>query len=660
MKNFHASVLVFGLFFLFFIQLTGILVESIYILDLMNTSLDAKALGLLFFFTPALLLPFRKRIPVGVVWLICAVLFLARGLTPHLSTFGRLLASGLGTGSALLLFPFLVTAKAKGESTSQTGLYASAGLALGVALSVLLRTLNYSLDYSLTPAGGWVGWALGLAFGWALMQHHWENVPAAQPTGKGVTSAVIGICLVLTLVYFAFSAPAVIARWTEGNYALIVIAVSLLSTGWAFLAMSKPGRFERLARGMGLLWNQLFLLSLTGTLLAQRVSFPPAPDSPPLVVGAPAWLGQVSLALMLLFFPVIFFDLRLFFHRIQQSNPSARELLPGLLWGMLALVLFVFMHIFTNVWGYVEPVSTPLRGKFWLVYFLIAGALTLLVWLRGHAEARAEPAVRGVNPVGWAVLLGAIFLATVLGALRSERVVPGDAAKTSLLVMTYNIQQANDDSAERSHDRQLALIRQVSPDILALQESDSARISLNNNDYVRYYAGKLGYYVYYGPTTVTGTFGTAILSKVPLQNTRTIFTFSDVDEIATASAEIEVGGRRFTIFNVHPDGSEAAMLSFARNLLEQSRGQTDVILLGDFNLRDTEEAFGLIAAVYTNAWTSVYPSKISPDGTDMSGRNRIDHIFFSPSLGVRNPIYILPPDSAPDHPVHWAEIFWGE
>ena len=102
------------------------------------------------------------------------------------------------------------------------------------------------------------------------------------------------------------------------------------------------------------------------------------------------------------------------------------------------------------------------------------------------------------------------------------------------------------------------------------------------------------------------------------------------------------------------------MLTFAKNLLEQSKNQTNVITLGDYNLRDYKEAFQLIAGVYTNAWTSVYPSKISIDGTDMSGDNRIDHIFISPSLGVRNPIYILPPDSATDHPVHWAEIFWKE
>jgi len=232
--------------------------------------------------------------------------------------------------------------------------------------------------------------------------------------------------------------------------------------------------------------------------------------------------------------------------------------------------------------------------------------------------------------------------------------------KSSLRVMTYNIQAANDGSGEQAYDRQLALIRQVSPDILALQESDTARISLNNNDYVRYYASQLGYYSYYGPTTVTGTFGTAILSKYPLLNTEAIFSYSDTDEIGTTEAVIEVAGARFNLYDVHPDGSDTAKLICIQTLLERSKAEPNVIVLGDYNLRDTEKAYQLIASVYTNAWVSVYPSKISSDGIDMSGPNRIDHIFMSRSLGVRNPIYVLPPASASDHPVHWADIFWGK
>jgi len=48
MKKTFAIILAFAVIFLFFIQAVGTLVESIYILDLMNLNLDSKILGLLF------------------------------------------------------------------------------------------------------------------------------------------------------------------------------------------------------------------------------------------------------------------------------------------------------------------------------------------------------------------------------------------------------------------------------------------------------------------------------------------------------------------------------------------------------------------------------------------------------------------------------------
>ena len=123
----------------------------------------------------------------------------------------------------------------------QTGLWVSAGLSLATVLSVFLRTVNYSLDYSLTPAGSWVGWGLGILFGYLLTQLVWDSEPAPRKAKNGLTLAVLGIFMVLSLVYFAFSAPAVIARWTEGNYVLIVTTVSLFSAGWAVFVFAKPG-----------------------------------------------------------------------------------------------------------------------------------------------------------------------------------------------------------------------------------------------------------------------------------------------------------------------------------------------------------------------------------------------------------------------------------
>ena len=264
MKKVSPIVIAYGLFFLFLIQLVGTLVESIYILDLMNTSLDAKALGVLFFFSPVLLFLFRRKFPLGLMWLIFGLLFISRGITPYLNTLGRMIASGTGTGSALLLFPWLVTSRAKEESQAYSGISGSTGLALAVGLSVLLRTLNYGIDISLTPEGGWIGWGLGLLFLWVWTKLSWDDRTEQNQSKPKIGSPVLGAYLILTLTYFAFSAPAVIARWTQGNYVLIVTAVSLLSMLWIFVGLFKSSLIEKISHHLLFLWNLLFTISLTG------------------------------------------------------------------------------------------------------------------------------------------------------------------------------------------------------------------------------------------------------------------------------------------------------------------------------------------------------------------------------------------------------------
>ncbi|MFN2299998.1 MAG: endonuclease/exonuclease/phosphatase family protein [Anaerolineales bacterium] len=662
MKKSVIPILVFAVLFLFLLQAAGTLVESIYILNLLQAAMDEKVLGVLFFFAPVLLLPFYKRFPRPLVWAMFAVLFFARGVLPYVDTTGRMLASGCATFAVLSLI-FLLPAAMGGESRGKAGLRASAGLGLAVCLSVLLRAAGRGIEYSLTPAGGWAGWALGLLLGGmlALSDLSAASSPAKKEKG-GVTAGVLGLFLVVALVWFSFSAPAVIARWTGADYFPIVIAVGLLSAGWVLLLLARPEWTGRIGPRFLLIWNALFTLCLTGTILVNRVPFPPAVDSAPVVVASPSGMAFIPLILTLLLFPVVFFDASLFIRRIEGRISSPGDLAPGMLLGGLLLILLVFIHIFTNVWGYVPPVSTVFRNMFWLPYFLAAGGITLLLWLALRTGGQPAPDSQPAFHWGWAVLPVGIFLATAVLAFPARREAFPDmyrsSLRSSLTVMTVNAQQFNDMHGEKSFQRQLALIREVSPDILAMQETDSARISLNNNDYVRCIAEQMGYYSYYGPATVAGTFGTAILSKYPLLNTRTVFTYSDTDEIGIAEAEIAVDGRRISIFNVHPDGSDEAMLAFARALLERAEDREYVIALGDFNLRDYEEAYRLIGGVLVDAWLSVYPSKIGPDGVDMSGENRIDHIFLSPNLAARNPVYVLPPDSATDHPVLWAEVYW--
>jgi endonuclease/exonuclease/phosphatase family metal-dependent hydrolase len=653
MKKSHLLIIALGILFLFIVQSAGTLVESIYILDLMNTRLDEKVLGLLFFFAPLLLLPFFKKGGRILIWILFGSLLVTRGLTPYLNIVWRLAASGIATTVSLSLFFLLITSK------PALGKWAPAGLALAVGISTLLRTVGHGIELSLTPTGGWMGLVLGLLLGLCLALSDLKPETAAQQTGGKRTVPILGIYLILTLIYFSVSAPAVIARWTEGNYTLIVCAVSLFSLGWVWLFTNKPDLVERITRPLLIILNLLFTASLTLTLLAQRVSFPPTLDSPAVVVGAPSLLQMVPLGLMLLLFPVLFLDLQIFLQQMQGSALPARSLVPGILLGSFSLILLIFVNIFSNVWGYIKPISPPFRNTFWLAYFLLAGAISLLVWCASKSNTADEKEPADAHLWIWTVLLAVIFLVTLVFALPTPRVQVDAAGKISLRAMTFNTQGFNDKFAEKSFQAQLALIRQVSPDILALQETDSTRISLNNNDYVRYFADKLGYYSYYGPKTVAGTYGTAILAKYPLLNTRTVFIYSDKDETGVAEAEVEVAGLRFSIYDVHPDSSDPAMLAFAQTLLTRSKDKPYVIAMGDYNLRDYEEAYKLIASVYTNAWVSVYPTEISPEGVDMSGDNRIDHIFLSRNLSALNPTYILPPESATDHPVHWTDVVWS-
>ena len=214
-----------------------------------------------------------------------------------------------------------------------------------------MRTLDFGIDYSLTIPGGWAGWAFGLSLGWMLAHLDLEVKPATETKPVGVTPSILGFFLILTLVWFAFSAPSVIARWTEGSYPLIVIIISLLALGWVLVSLLRPQFLERISSPLLLIWNFVFTFCLTGTILVHSVPFPPAPDSATVVVGAPAWWQAIPLVLMLLLFPVIFLDLRLFLDQVQHAAPSPRHLVPGILLGSLALILLIFYQYFHQCMG---------------------------------------------------------------------------------------------------------------------------------------------------------------------------------------------------------------------------------------------------------------------------------------------------------------------
>ena len=68
MKKHWVFLLGFALFLLLFIQSITVFIESIYILELLSTSLDEKVLGVLFLFSPILLFLFGRKVPRWLIW----------------------------------------------------------------------------------------------------------------------------------------------------------------------------------------------------------------------------------------------------------------------------------------------------------------------------------------------------------------------------------------------------------------------------------------------------------------------------------------------------------------------------------------------------------------------------------------------------------------
>ncbi|HOF41322.1 MAG TPA: endonuclease/exonuclease/phosphatase family protein, partial [Candidatus Hydrogenedentes bacterium] len=469
----------------------------------------------------------------------------------------------------------------------------------------------------------------------------------------------------LAVVYLVLSSPAVVTAWSGSSY---LIGLLLISFSWGLTLLFCVCGLRSpvpLSRGVLVVWNGAFLAALLSGILLHSVDFPNSPAAPVLIVYPTTWPRHMPFYLMFVLSPVVVFNVMAAFRRAAGSNPRA-QVLPVLL-GAIFLVVVTLLLIFTNAWGYTGALGHALRNRFYLP-FALAGAGMLVPWLL-PAWQDAFP-LRKASPrcIPLGVFALAIALLAIAGAAyRSASVPHPPAAPNTLTVLTYNMQQGTDVEGHQNLYGQLAFLRAVNADIIGLQESDTARPSQGHTDAPRFFAEGLGYHVFYGPNTISGTFGTAILARFPLENPRTLFTYSTVDEVGTAVAEIQVGGRRICLINNHPAGPEEVKRAHAEALVNECASCEHVITMGDHNTRPGSPAYDIVADVLSETWLRKYPGGSGPPhprwpestpenrGYDVSTK-RIDYIFASPDFEVLESYFVLSPDSETDHPAHWSVL----
>ena len=626
------ATLFLGVYFLFLLQLLTEFIAAIYTFGLLGTSIPPEIGLTALILSPFALLLWRKpprRLPEAAL----GVALVARLALPWLSTRGVLWIAGIGTAAALLALPLLFR-RFRGQE-------AALGMAWAVAAAGLLRALGAGVDLSLEGTGQIIAWILALAALWGWRRSAPAPAENAVPdTSQGTAPlpfrtallAALGVVSALFLLYAAFAAPAVIARWVEWPP---LAAYTAAAAGLLAFALTKwrgkfPVRGPALAAALA-----LFALLLGWGIASQQTPFPKTASAYPFPKPAAGFPWDVLFALLL--FPLIFPALAALFDWLyetqQRRQPAVRTL--GAAFGLASfyLILLIFAHVFTTTYDYIPVVGPLCRDRFWVVSALPAAVLALAVARVPAPRSTAAAPRRGF------LILVALALAMPLAAFLQRPHVAAPRTADTLRVLTYNIQQGYRADGQKGWHAQAALMGSLAPDLIGLQESDTARISGANNDLVGYFATALDMEAVYSPPTVDGTFGLALLSRYPILASRTVYLYSEGEQTAALIATIAVGARRLTVVVTHL-GNDGPMVQ-QENLLQAIAGQTPLVLMGDFNFRPDTPQYRLTARTLPPALTA------PPE-------NAIDHIFLTPDLTATEARYIDSPAS--DHPALFAVI----
>jgi len=638
------------LFFFFFVLITSF-IEGIYAFGLLGTNIPVEIVSVLLFFSPVVLLLIGKR--VTKTWLLISgeIIPQAFAVSLFLDTRGRMLVSGLGTAAFLVFLPVLLGFLTRQKKGSQV-LPFTAGLAGGLLLYILFRVWNSGVDPFIEYSWRTIGVILAaltafLFLGWLdkLVEPQARSRSTPKAPFLSLAGLTLGMISALTLFYFAFESPNVLARWTGAGYVEIVALVALAFGLLTVLVFLK--HVENVPKKWLFLLNVVFEAALLLAILPHQLTFPTSPEGYPFFEPPVSSYMLIPLYLAALLSPVVVLDFALFAKEIVSLKPKYPQLGGAFLVGSVFMLLLIFAQVFTTVYDYIPVIGPFFRDMFWLPFLLLGFGLALPVLLIRDPANMVEPTD---SPQPAAILLFLAAAAVVGAFVTHAGTAAASQSKESLTILTYNIQQGYSEDGQKSHAEQLELMRQIDPDVIGLQESDTNRIAGGNSDLVRYFADQLNYYSYYGPKVVPGTFGIALLSRYPIVNPNTFYMYSVGEQTATISAAISVNGVPYNIFVTHL-GNDGDLVQ-QEAILQEARGLNNVILMGDFNFRPDTEQYQLTTQTFRDSWLVKWPSGVDDQANDPA--RRIDHIFLSPGLEVLDARYLNGPES--DHPAYYVEI----
>ena len=610
----------------FFLQAVHQFLPSIYARAIETLSVPPSAALVLLFLAPLAYLfvgsmdPSKLVLPLGLA---VVALRLALAVTPGSDAI--LLFSGLTVATYLLYLP----AHLLRAGNASAGIDAT-GFALGFAADATARAVYFGSDPFASP------WGLvpvvlvsGIAV-FSLIRDRGDpvSVPRRELERLGRRDVVrmvllgLGLGAILALQVTLLAYPSVLARFVAVAQPAMTIAVF---TGVG-LGVGIVARGIRPSLAMFLLGNAI----LIGAVLDLAL------------IGSAVLPLLVAIAEL-----VIVADLSLLFRYLQRGSPTLQG--AGLAFGVagFAFIAYVFAFVLTLAYAFV-PARTLWEGRLPLFLVLTALLATVSVILFAWRSRLHDIRVEGAPGAIPRVLTGAVVILLVVATLGSL-VAPEPATPSSspIVVMTYNIHQGFGQDGVLGIERIAEVIRQADADIVAIQESDTARVSSGNQDAVRFLAVRLGYHEAYGPLTRDQIFGVSILSRFPILRWETIPLPSTEAERVMVEADVQIGVQVLRVYVAHfglLDAERAVQADFVRQIT--SSAPSPRILLGDFNSVPHEycpgtecssNVYAKLTANWRDSWTAADPPPMESAGPTWPATaptQRIDYVFVGPGIAV--------------------------
>lgn len=646
-------ILFYAIILYFFLQLLTDFVEQVYVQTVLVRAQPTPWAYLLFlFFAPLLLLVFQKgihKVGLRVVGTLFLLARLSLGFWPPTQ---QMWVAGAGVGLFFMLWPTLLW-RPRRSLAAVNSVEWGLGLALAVLLGVLRGTWFMGWDSTTAVLIQDVFTAVLIFSAFVtlfVITNDGQTVKRTSPTGVSATPRKLyllsmGLVNLVTLIYFSIGAPNVLARWTGWPYEWLVTAMMGMMFLYALLA-SNIRWFDFITNRLILqALNGLFITAVVITILLNQARLPPFFTEAITLEPSPPWVNYL-LGAGLLLYPVLFVNFTLFTRElIMYKRTPATNAIGFALGGVVMLWLIVF-NIMTTQYANVPFIGNWFRDQFWFVLGITGLIATSMVWLLRSPTFFFRRLVSYVElTFGYAVVVVLMGALVVWGAWQTTVSLPAGMATGSsqLTAVSLNMRFGYDTTGQLQSEALRDLLRELDADIIALQMSDTNRISTGNRDVVRFVAHELGYDSYYGPPTVNGTAGVALLSRYPLHQPQTHYLFSPDRQTALVTAEIMVAGESLLLATTHLGMTNTLDQQVA--VLSHLHGRGPLLLLGEFNFAPDSEAHRRTTSTgqLLDAWT----------GSEREA-TAVSHAFISPQLAVNEIRYLT--DSSLVHPALYLEL----